>query len=587
MTARNIISLAIVAALAAAGIITLAGHAGAQGARLNTLEDVVFSDLRDGRALVRVSWGLPLQAAPEERRQDNPPQLDYLFSQAAYSAKELVKYANAGPLRSFKAIAEADGKVRLTLYLKDTVTSATRMENNQFIVILTASGPSAGKDQQAPQKTQKEGAPARAAAPQAAPATAKPAALGKDIVSKLIMFKGDVQILYTAGVSQVAVGNSGIVSAAVLDTGGLLVIGENPGATIVHIWHADGSERSLEIHVTGESTDNLLSHMAALLTSIKGVTIRDLGELIVVEGDISPADKEQIEKIAKAFPALVNLTRVAAVPMEKMIHMAVQIVEFNTNAMEQLGVKWGSTIDGPGAAAIGDAVNNDVFRPGIPATTTIPPSLTLPTRVDPLRIYLGIATSITSKINLAVADGDAYVLASPTLSTRSGGEANFLAGGEVPLPSTSSTGQTNVEFKEYGIKLDIKPVADKENNILSKVGTEISSIDPSVAVNGIPGFLTRKTTAEVNVRHGETIVLSNLMSTESSRNFDKFPWLGDVPVLGWLFKSKNWREKRTELVIFVTPRIVDPSSDEVKRSLERGEQIRSNFKTMINDGIVY
>ena len=301
-------------------------------------------------------------------------------------------------------------------------------------------------------------------------------------------------------------------------------------------------------------------------------TIRDLGELIVVEGDISPADKEQIEKIAKAFPALVNLPRVAAVPMEKMIHMAVQIVEFNTNALEQLGVKWGSPIDGPGAAAIGDAVNNDVFRPGIPATTSIPQSVTLPTRVDPLRIYLGIATSITSKINLAVSDGDAYVLASPTLSTRSGGEANFLAGGEVPLPSTSSTGQTNVEFKEYGIKLDIKPVADKENNILSKVGTEISSIDPS---------------AEVNVRHGETLVLSNLMSTESSRNFDKFPWLGDVPVLGWLFKSKNWREKRTELVIFVTPRIVDPASDEVKGALERGEQIRSNFKSMINDGIVY
>jgi len=474
MTARNIVSLAIVAALAAAGIITLAGRASAQGARLNTLEDVVFSDLRDGRALIRVSWGLPLQAAPEERRQDTPPQIDYLFSQAAYSAKELVKYANVGPLRSFKAVAEPDGKVRLTLYLKDAVTSATRVENNQFVVIITSTAPQG--QQPAAQKTKKE-APAAAPAPQAAPPMPKGLALGQDTVSKLVMFKGDIQILYTSGVSQVAVGNSNIVSAAVLDTGGLLVIGENPGATIVHIWHTDGSERSLEFHVTGESTSNLLSHMAALLTSIKGVTIRDLGELIVVEGDISPADKEQIEKIAKAFPALVNLTRVAAVPMEKMIHMAVQIVEFNTNALEQLGVKWGSPIDGPGAAAIGDAVNNDVFRPGIPATTSIPQSVTLPTRVDPLRIYLGIATSITSKINLAVSDGDAYVLASPTLSTRSGGEANFLAGGEVPLPSTSSTGQTNVEFKEYGIKLDIKPVADKENNILFRMAEQILSPD--------------------------------------------------------------------------------------------------------------
>jgi pilus assembly protein CpaC len=198
-----------------------------------------------------------------------------------------------------------------------------------------------------------------------------------------------------------------------------------------------------------------------------------------------------------------------------------------------------------------------------------------------------LATSITSRINLAVSNGDAGILAAPELATRSGGEATFLAGGQVPLPVTSPTGQVSVTFKDYGIKLNVTPVVDDNNMIQAKLETEVSAIDPSVVVQGIPGFTTRSTTSDINLRSGQTIVLSGLVNQDLSNSINKFPWLGDVPILGNFFKSKNFRAGRSDLVMFVTPTVIDPASTANQQRLEKGKQMREKFESILGkQGIV-
>jgi pilus assembly protein CpaC len=166
-------------------------------------------------------------------------------------------------------------------------------------------------------------------------------------------------------------------------------------------------------------------------------------------------------------------------------------------------------------------------------------------------------------------------LAEPQLSARNGAKASFLAGGEFPYSVSTINGVTII-FKPYGIKLDILPRVDRNGAIRATIEAEVSSLDASVSTTIGPALLTRRTNTEFNVRNGETIVLSGLLQRDHNTSIDKVPLLGDIPVLGALFRSKRFQNKETELVIFVTPTVIDSNSpglvDRVERTTERLQQ---------------
>jgi pilus assembly protein CpaC len=200
------------------------------------------------------------------------------------------------------------------------------------------------------------------------------------------------------------------------------------------------------------------------------------------------------------------------------------------------------------------------------------------------RPFIGLTTSINSMINLSVNNGDAYILATPELSARSGGKAEFLAGGQVPIVMPATAGAPpSVTFKDYGITLKVEPVTDANNNVTTVIKTEMSSIDNSVSVNGNPGFLTRKTDTEFNVQSGQTIVLSGLVNTDIQKDNSKVAGIGDLPILGELFKSKNFRSGRTDLVIFVTPTVLDPSTNMSDERLKKARDIEDKFNSISSD----
>jgi pilus assembly protein CpaC len=115
-----------------------------------------------------------------------------------------------------------------------------------------------------------------------------------------------------------------------------------------------------------------------------------------------------------------------------------------------------------------------------------------------------------------------------------------------------------VAFKEYGIRFDVSPVAGPTGVIAARLATEISAVDFEVQVNNVPGITKRRAETEVNLREHQTLVIAGLLSEETSRNVDRMPALGDLPVLGRLFRSRLYRDRKTELVVFVTPRFVNP-----------------------------
>jgi len=350
-----------------------------------------------------------------------------------------------------------------------------------------------------------------------------------DLPEKLSLFVGDVKVINNISAKRIAVGKKTLLKVRSLSGNQLLIIAQEVGATDMHIWLKDGKEIKYNIQV-------------------KNPDVR--------------------------------------VGLEDTIIMKVRVVEFLTSKLRELGVKWDSTIDGPTGALAGDLQSNNLFR----GSTSNPIFQSLPLRVNPLQTYFGIATEIKSKINMMVSAGDAFTIAEPTLSCKNGGSAHFLAGGEVPIATQSLFG-TEITYKQYGVILNVKPVTDETGTISANLMTEVSRLDFSTAINGQPGFLTRRTQTEVSVKEGQTIVISGLVNQEQSEDADKVPLLGNIPILGYLFKSERFQSKKTELVIFVTPTVrkvsdatnLDEYAKIPKRVKDKKESITSHLNGVIID----
>lgn len=405
------------------------------------------------------------------------------------------------------------------------------------------------------------------------------------------LYVGEVKILKVGDIKRIAVGNAGILSTSMLNNGQLLIIAEGVGDTNVHIWFNNGQESDVTVRIKeGYGTlAQKLAEVKELLREVEGLNVRIVGDRIVLSGNVDDTFSQAISTVQEAFPELMDLTRkldptqndVLELPVNKMVFMNTKITEFNKNFLENLGIEWDNRgITGPAAAFALDGVTNSSFR----ATPSPTPSFNDKLNVDdggtPAALinqatsafgYFGIASEITSRIDFAVDSGNAIILAEPRLATRSGGEAKFLAGGEFPIEISNING-TTIEFKEFGVKLNISPEVDQKNNIRASVMTEISAIDNSVAVNDVPGLLTRRTETQVSMKSGETLVLSGLINQQVSKDISKVAFLGDIPILGELFKSESFRDQKTELVIFVTPTVFDADSDLNKEAIEYSKQ---------------
>jgi len=393
------------------------------------------------------------------------------------------------------------------------------------------------------------------------------------------MHVGEVRVLKVDDIERVAIGRDDIVSYKPLDNGQMILIAKSPGETSLSIWRRGDRYEDHRVAVTAVDVIRQIKAVQDLASIVPGLTVRELEGSMVFEGAIPPDKVTIVEAIVGATENAVNLITVKKFVQDAMVQLDVQILEVSRNASQQLGIRWNTVAPGPAVGLNGAVVTNPrfrVFSSGLDQdiADVIPPG------DKNFYGFAGITTTLGSQIELMAESGEARILASPKLITRSGEEAEFISGGEFPYQIVDALGNISIQFRPYGVILQIEPVVEDGNKILARIAAEISNIDFANQVGDVPGLLTRRADTVVNVLDGDTIVISGLASASMSEQVTKVPFFGDLPLIGFLFRSKEKVNEETELVIIVTPRLTDPASPQNQKLRAFGEKTLSGFKNL-------
>jgi pilus assembly protein CpaC len=369
---------------------------------------------------------------------------------------------------------------------------------------------------------------------------------------------------------RISVPDADIAIAKSVGESTILVNPKKAGVTQLIVWDDNDKSQTVDL-VVSVDTAVLQEQFKALFPDSK-IDVTSANGAIVLSGRVpNTAVAEQAASVAQPYAAKVlNLLEVSG---GQQVMLQVRFAEVSRSATSALGVN-GAFADGSftGGSNIG-GVNPTNFMPtgkvgATPASagfnkvesTIVNPSVTLYGAGQIGSFYLENFISALRQNNLL------RVLAEPNLTAISGQDASFIAGGSFPIPvaggaSTGGTSNVTIEFKEFGIKLNFTPVVLGNGRIRLKVAPEVSDLDYTAAVklNGflVPGLTQRKVTTTVELDEGQTFAIGGLLSNNVTASKDVTPILGDLPVIGALFRSVRYQRRETELIVLVTPRLAE------------------------------
>lgn len=403
--------------------------------------------------------------------------------------------------------------------------------------------------------------------------------------SLITLYEGESKVVTARGAARIAVGQTKILSAALLKNGELVLTADGVGETNMQVWFSDDRREEVAVVVVESNGWREISEIRALLEDIAGIRIRGIGRRVVVEGNLLQRDLDRVNLVKQRYPNMLILAQPISEFGQKMIYFDVQVTEFNKDEVEELGINWSTSIAGPTLAYGRGWRQRGPVAPNLSGGSSTAAFDDWDTAGSPGGVFFGIASEITSRINFMQKSGAAIVLASPRLSARSGGTAELTVGGQVPVVTSTINGPS-VEYKDFGVLLQIQPVLDPYGNIVARVSTEISQLDKANEVQGYPAFRTRRTDNDIKLRDAETLVLSGLITREDQYSYDKVKYLGDLPVIGQLFRSKSFKGGSTELVIFITPRVMESAQDQLNREeVSRAAAMVEDFEKRMGSGI--
>lgn len=386
----------------------------------------------------------------------------------------------------------------------------------------------------------------------------------------LSMQVGEVRVLGLPDVARVAVGDGHVINAVTTEDKEVIVFARHQGSSALHIWSADGRSHQYMVDVAPEGARQEQSELRGMLERIPQARVSAVGDKLLVEGDsLSDGDRERIAALGKRYPQLLDFT--SSVGWDRMVLLDVQVVEVPRSLVRELGLRWTGQSDGGLNTALSWDAGSRRYadRPG---QTVIP--MAFP--ASAVAGYFGVNALFSAQINALAQEGSAVVLAQPQILARSGATAEFLAGGEVPYSTVDRNGNAQTAFKPYGVSLRITPHIERNGTVRSSIEVEVSSIDSALSVPTGPSLKTRRAATEFNVQSGQTLVLAGFLSRDSSQNVDKVPGLGELPILGALFRSTRFQRNETELAILVTPVLADADHPDLKRRI-------SNVDTVLNE----
>src|SRR5499427_8570103 len=391
-----------------------------------------------------------------------------------------------------------------------------------------------------------------------------------------------------APIARVSLTSSDIADAMVTTSQQLLVNGKLPGTISMFVWERNGTLRQFEVVVQRDL--NLLNEQIHRLFPGESIDAQSNGKSIVLSGQVSTKDvAEKARTVSAGYvdkaDDVVNLLKVQDPTTANQVLLRVRFAEVSRSAVTELGA---SIFTGPTGInnTIGRVTTGQFQAPGFDGIQYTKQSSSFGSSVasaegkftfsDFLNFFL-----LSEKYDLGVVvkalqtRGLFQSLAEPNLVAESGKEASFLAGGEFPVPVAQGTGGNvaiSVSYKEFGVRLNFTPVIAGDRVHL-KVRPEVSTVDfaNGVLLQGfrIPALSTRPTETELELIDGQTFAIAGLLNNSMNTTMQKIPGIGDIPILGVLFKSKAAQKDQTELVVMITPQILQRNSTGVTSTLPR------------------
>jgi pilus assembly protein CpaC len=358
-------------------------------------------------------------------------------------------------------------------------------------------------------------------------------------------------LINSTPIQRFSIGDPAVAEAVVVSPTEVLVNGKTLGTTSLFLWDNSGAIKLYSVEVTADAP-GLQRYLSSVLSG-ESIDVLASGNVVTLSGQVRDASvANRAVEIAKGSGATIvdNLTTPEAVQ----VLLRVRFAEVNKSAIKefrsQLATLNPHRLDDRGDWAGSANTNQDgTFSDGI---------------VD-LGLFNANA-SIELLIRVLTSKGLLRSLAEPNLIALPGREASFLAGGEFPYPAVQGGGANNavsIVFKEFGIRLKFTPTITRGGSIRLKVAPEVSALDFSnpLIFGGftIPSLLTRRTETEVEMKNGQYLAIAGLVDNTMTDNSTKIPLLGDIPILGQFFRSKDARQRRTELLVLVSPKLVLPS----------------------------
>jgi len=381
---------------------------------------------------------------------------------------------------------------------------------------------------------------------------------------KLELVVGKSTVLQTAkAAKRVSVANPDIAELVLVSPHEIYITGKAPGLTNLTLWHNKEVSAVYDLEVRYDIS-RLKQKINELLPGETNLRVMATHNSVTLAGKVSSAARlSQIVDLAREYAPESRINNMVEVGGVHQVMLEVRVAEMNRSMGRRLGINFNYATESGKFGINKLAGLTEVVSPDDANIASSGPFGILTSSVlSGLLRFTSSDTTWTAFIDALKEQGLVKILAKPTLVALSGHDAQFLAGGEFPVPVPQGLGTAGIEYKQFGVGLAFTPTVLSKDRISIKVAPEVSELDFSTAVQVegyvVPGLSTRKASTVVELADGQSFAIAGLLRDTVRDAVSKFPLLGDIPILGKLFRSRSFQKNETELIIVATPHLVKP-----------------------------
>lgn len=420
------------------------------------------------------------------------------------------------------------------------------------------------------------------------------------------------QYMEAPGITRLAVGNPDIADVKLLSNNDFLVVGKKAGSTSLIVW-SNGQREEYSVYVSGDDEGTERAIQKAI--GYPGVKVQMMNGKVLLRGKVkNQYEHDTAVKIAQFYMGSgggandakdtkgtitdSNVIDLLDMTAPSQIRLEAQIIEINTSNEKDLGIQYWSPALGDNTSGSSSNSNSSDITRGSAGLFYAGENFKNNSRGGTLGWFGRRISNVNASLQALITTGKARILSRPSITTMSGQKANILIGGRIPIPTSAGDGEISIDWREYGIRLNIEPVVDAENKITSKVHAEVSTLDYGHGVKEndftIPALASREADAVINVRSGMTMAIGGLLNSQDGKTVTKIPLLGDIPIIGQFFRHTQKTRDNRELLILITPTLVSDEtpvsmSQRMKGSYEDNERYlrnaeRVNVNTPVKPG---